>query len=128
MEVPSHYLPEGSEESHEAGFEPDITNTNHKYYCFFHFARSRVLWNQRVHCCVYKNPPQVPFLNNIVQFWVVLARFCPILVQVKSLQTPFGLVTRFIPITITHNYCLRRYACTQLTILRQCSLLDVFTL
>jgi hypothetical protein len=37
-------------------------------------------------------------------FWVVLARFCPILVQVKSLKTLFGLVTPFIPIPITHSY------------------------
>jgi hypothetical protein len=40
----------------------------------------------------------------IIQFWVVLARFCPILVQVKSLKTPFGLVTPFIPIPITRSY------------------------
>jgi hypothetical protein len=70
--------------------------------------------------------------NYCTIFWVVLARFCPILVQVKSLKTPFGLVTPFIPIPITRSYnhtqlLLSRYACTQLTILRHCSLLDVFT-
>jgi hypothetical protein len=40
----------------------------------------------------------------IVQCWVVLARFCPIIVQVKPLKTPFGLVTPFITIPITRSY------------------------
>jgi hypothetical protein len=47
----------------------------------------------------------------------VLARFCPIIVQVTPLKTPFRLVTSFITITITvvtvtHNYCLHRYTIT----------------
>jgi hypothetical protein len=70
--------------------------------------------------------------KNIVHFWVVLARFCPIVVQVTPLKTLLGLLILLLQLqshlaTITHNYFLRRYACTQLTILRQCFLLDVFT-
>jgi hypothetical protein len=42
--------------------------------------------------------------NNIVQCRVVLARFCPIIVQVRPLKTPFGLVTPFITIPITRSY------------------------
>jgi hypothetical protein len=34
----------------------------------------------------------------------VLARFCPIIVQVTPLKTPFGLVTPFITISITRSY------------------------
>jgi hypothetical protein len=57
----------------------------------------------------YLNPPpcgelKTEFLINNVQCWVFLARFCPIIVQVKPLKTPFGLVTPFITIPITRSY------------------------
>jgi hypothetical protein len=47
----------------------------------------------------------------------VLARFCPIIVQVTPFKTPFGLVTPFITIPITHScnhtyYCLHCYTIT----------------
>jgi hypothetical protein len=43
-------------------------------------------------------------ITYILQCWVVLARFCPIIVQVKPFKTPFGLVTPFITIPVTRSY------------------------
>jgi hypothetical protein len=69
--------------------------------------------------------------KHIVQCWVVLARFCPIIVQAKPLKTPFGLVTPFITIPITRSYnhtqllltLLRGYMVTILARLRLQSLI-----
>lgn len=68
------------------GFEPNTTNRSHKYYRFIKFARSCVLWNQRVNCYICKNPPQVSFLSNMNSAYILV--FCSLEIGF-NIQIPF---------------------------------------
>jgi hypothetical protein len=67
---------------------------------FYNVLKMVINWQKHVR----QHTLRIYTIYILYNFWVVLARFCPILVRVKSLKTPFGLVTSFIPIPITHGY------------------------
>jgi cellulose synthase/poly-beta-1,6-N-acetylglucosamine synthase-like glycosyltransferase len=70
------------------GPESAATSVNEQQHSSIEFITNTCMVFPRIYCTILG----------------VLTRFCPIIVQVTPLKTPFGLVTSFITIPITRSY------------------------